>query len=159
VWRWAGQIRSGPRAAAAALVLLVVLNAVDALRYAPGYLSYFNIFVPSAKSYQLLSDSNIDWGQGLLALREYELHHPDEQISLSYFGSVGPSIYGIRARSLGEQERPSGTVIVSATHLSGQFLSDPQSYHWLLKQEPAEVLDHSLFVFRVPEGDLNIQNQ
>ena len=44
----------------------------------------------------------------------------------------------------------SGTVIVSATNLSGQFLSDPQSYHWLLREKPAEILDHSLYVFRVP---------
>jgi hypothetical protein len=151
VWDWAGQIRSGrKRAATAVLALLVVFNAADALRYAPGYISYFNVFVPPGKNYQLLSDSNLDWGQGLLALREYQLHHPDEQISLSYFGSVDPAIYGIRARSLGEAEPPSGTVIVSATNLSGQFLSDPQSYHWLLRQEPAEILDHSLFVFRVP---------
>ena len=148
VWEWA---RSGrKRAATMALALLVVLNAADALRYAPGYLSYFSIFVPPAKSYQLLSDSNLDWGQGLLALRKYQLHHPDQQISLSYFGSVDPATYGIRARSLGEAERASGTVIVSATNLSGQFLADPQSYHWLLKQKPAEILDHSLFVFRLP---------
>ena len=59
---------------------------------------------PRGKITSLLSDSNLDWGQGLLALREYQLHHPDEQISLSYFGSVDPAIYGIRARSLGEQE-------------------------------------------------------
>jgi hypothetical protein len=65
------------------LALLVVVNAADALRYAPGYISYFNVFVPPGKNYQLLSDSNLDWGQGLLALREYQLHHPDEQISLS----------------------------------------------------------------------------
>ena len=71
-------------------MLLLLLNAADALRYAPGYLSYFNVFVHPADSYRLLTDSNLDWGQGLLALRQYQRDHPDEQISLSYFGSVDP---------------------------------------------------------------------
>jgi hypothetical protein len=145
VWDWAGNKRAGP----VVLSLLVVLNAADGLRYAPGYLSYFNVLVPPSESYHLLTDSNLDWGQGLLALRQYQRDHPGEQISLSYFGSVDPVIYGIQARPLGEQERASGTVIVSATNLSGQFLADPQSYHWLLQQERAGILDHSLYVFRV----------
>jgi hypothetical protein len=64
---------------------------------------------------------------------------------------VDPGIYGIKARPLGENERTSGTVIVSATNLSGQFLADPQSYRWLLQQERTEILDHSLYVFHVRE--------
>jgi len=147
VWERAGQKRAG----LAVLTLLAALNCADALRYAPGYLSYFNLFVWPAQSYRLLSDSNLDWGQGLLALREYQRAHPDEQFSLSYFGSVDPAIYGIKARPLGENERTSGTVIVSATNLSGQFLADPQSYRWLLQQERTEILDHSLYVFHVRE--------
>jgi 4-amino-4-deoxy-L-arabinose transferase-like glycosyltransferase len=151
VWEWAGRKQTG----LALLSLLVGLNAADALRYAPGYLSYFNVFVRPAESYRLLTDSNLDWGQGLLALRQYRREHPGEQISLSYFGSVDPAIYGIDARPLGEHERVSGTVIVSATNLSGQFLSDPQGYHWLLQQRPTAVLDHSLYVFQVLDKDKN----
>jgi len=146
VWEWARRKRAG----VAVLTLLLVVNAADALRYAPGYLSYFNVFVRPADSYRLLTDSNLDWGQGLLALRHYQRDHPNEQISLSYFGSVDPAIYGIQVRPLGEQERVSGTVIVSATNLSGQFLADPQSYHWLLQFERTKILDHSLYVFQVP---------
>jgi hypothetical protein len=146
VWEWARRKRAGM----AVLTLLLLLNAADALRYAPGYLSYFNVFVRPADSYRLLTDSNLDWGQGLLALRQYQRDHPNEQIFLSYFGSVDPAIYGIQAHPLGEQERASGTVIVSATNLSGQFLADPQSYQWLLKQKRTEILDHSLYVFQLP---------
>ena len=45
-----------------------------------------------AESYRLLTDSNLDWGQGLLALRDYQRNHPGEPIALSYFGSVDPAI-------------------------------------------------------------------
>ena len=41
VWERAGQRRAG----LAVLSLLAALNCADALRYAPGYLSYFNVFV------------------------------------------------------------------------------------------------------------------
>ena len=149
VWEWGRQKKMG----VAVLALLAVLNAADALRYAPGYLSYFNVFVRPAESYRLLTDSNLDWGQGLLALRQYQRDHPDEQISLSYFGSVDPAIYGIDARPLAEHEHVSGTAVVSATNLSGQFLSDPESYHWLLREKPVQVLDHSLYVFRIRDKD------
>ena len=147
-WEWARQIRGG----VLVLILLAALNAADAMRYAPGYLSYFNPFVPPAESYRLLTDSNLDWGQGLLALRRYQREHTQEQISLSYFGSVDPRIYGIQAHPLEEGERVRGTVVVSATNLSGQFLDNPESYRWLLQDERTKILDHSLYVFQVRDN-------
>jgi hypothetical protein len=137
------------RVPAMLLLCLVVINAADVLRSSPGYLSYFNILVRPQSAYRLLSDSNLDWGQGLLAARDYERAHPGEQIWLAYFGSVDPAIYGIRARPLGEDERVTGTVMVSATQLSGQFLKDPQGYHWLLEKKPDAILDGALYVFRM----------
>jgi 4-amino-4-deoxy-L-arabinose transferase-like glycosyltransferase len=139
------------RAILALLVALVVVNAADTLRYGPGTLSYFNVFVKPATSYKLLSDSNLDWGQGLLALRKYQAEHPSETIHLAYFGTMDPALYGIRYVPLAPNERVSGTVVVSATHLSGQLLDDPNGYHWALEYPRAEILDHALHVFRVPE--------
>jgi hypothetical protein len=148
VWEWAGQ----KRGIKALLILLAVLNAADALRFAPGYLSYFTPFVRSADSYRLLTDSNLDWGQGLLALRDYQRNHPGERIALSYFGSVDPQVYGIQSDFFGGSKRVSGTVIVSATNLSGQYLAEPERYRWLLQQKPVAILDHSLYVFQL-HGD------
>jgi hypothetical protein len=129
------------------LLAVIVVNALDVLRYAPGYLSYFEIFVRPSTSYQLLSDSNLDWGQGLIALRDYQRDHPNEEISLAYFGSVDPAVYGIHARPLAENERATGTVVVGATQLSGEFLKDPNAYHWLSGNPRVEILDHCLYVF------------
>jgi 4-amino-4-deoxy-L-arabinose transferase-like glycosyltransferase len=128
---------------------LVALNAADVLRYAPDYLSYFQICVPPSTSYRLLSDSNLDWGQGLLALRKYELEHPNEQLSLAYFGSVDPAVYGVRARTLAEDAQATGTVVIGATNLSGQFLKNPDAYHWLFHHKLKGILDHCMYVFEV----------
>jgi hypothetical protein len=131
-------------------IALIALNAADTLRYAPGYLSYFTPFVNPATSWKLLSDSNLDWGQGLLALREYQAQHPNETIHLAYFGTIDPKLYGIRYSPIEPNEHVTGTVIISATHLSGQLLEDPNGYHWLLQYPTKTILDHSLHVFEVP---------
>lgn len=135
------------RAGLIIVTLALCLNAADVLRYAPDYLSYFNIFVDSASSWRLLTDSNLDWGQGLLALRQYERQHPSEEMHLAYFGSVDPALYGIHAKPLAPGERMTGTVIASATCLSGQTLDNPDAYRWLWAYRPMLVLDHALWVF------------
>jgi hypothetical protein len=137
------------RALQIALLAALLLNAVDVLRYAPDYLAYFNVFVRPSQSWNLLSDSNLDWGQGLIALRSYEQQHPDERIHLAYFGSVHPEIYGVHALPLPPSTCASGTVIVSATELSGQYLHSPDSYRWVLQYPVKAVLAHSLLVFDV----------
>ena len=137
------------------LALLLVALAVhvgDVGRYAPDYLSYFNLCVRPTSSYKLLSDSNVDWGEGLVALRHYQQMHPGVPIHLAYFGNVDPAAYGIRAIPLMPDERASGTVIISASYLSGQSLPDPNAYHWVLQYPRKLILNHSLYVFEVPES-------
>jgi len=135
------------RTALAIVVLALCLNAADALRFAPDYLSYFTIFVKPTSSWRLLTDSNLDWGQGLLALRRYELQHPNEALHLAYFGSVDPALYGIRATPLAPNEHVNGTVVAGASCLSGQVLANSGSYRWLWSYQARQVLDHALWVF------------
>jgi hypothetical protein len=145
VWQRFSHLRFGT----VLLVASLVLDAADVLRYAPDYLSYFEIFVSPQTSYRLLADSNLDWGQGLLALRKYQVERPREKILFAYFGSVDPAVYGIDARPLNENERATGTVVVSATHLSGEYLKDANAYRWLLRYRRVGILDHCLYVFDV----------
>jgi Dolichyl-phosphate-mannose-protein mannosyltransferase len=147
LWQFAQRYR----AVLILMAVLVVANAFDTLRYAPDYLSYFTPFVNPATSYKLISDSNVDWGQGLLALRKYQQQHPNEVIHLAYFGTMDPALYGIRYVPLEPNERASGTIVVSATHLSGQLLDDPNGYHWAWQYPETAILDHSLHVFKIPE--------
>jgi hypothetical protein len=134
------------------LLLLLGLQAADIARYAPDYLSYFTVLVRPTETWKLLSISNTDWGQGLVALRHYQDAHPSEPIHLAYVGEVDPAFYGIRYTRLGEQDRPTGLIVVSATHLSGELLKDHHAYRWLLQYPLKTVLDHSLYVFEVPQN-------
>lgn len=146
------------RAAAALVVLALCLNAADTLRYAPDYLSYFNVAVKPENSWRLLTDSNLDWGQGLLALRTYEAQHPSETLRLAYFGSVDPKLYGIRAIPLEPDEQARGTTAAGASCLSGQVLDDPDAYHWLWSYRPRQVLDHSIWLFDLDQEPQTVQH-
>jgi len=146
----AGAIWEHLKARRPAMILLLVLlglNAADALRCAPDYLTYFNVLVKPTNSWHYLTDSNLDWGQGLIVLREYEQKHPNENLRLAYFGSVNPPLYRVRALPLAPEERVPGKIVVGASVLSGQVLSDPNGYRWLLPYPPQQMIDRSMFVY------------
>jgi hypothetical protein len=132
------------------LLVLLVAQAADIARYAPDYLSYFTVIEKPASTWRLLSISNTDWGQGMVALRRFQDQHPSEPIHLAYVGEVDPAFYGIRYTRLAEEDRPTGLVVVSATHLSGELLKNHYAYRWLLQYPLKTILNHSLYVFEVP---------
>lgn len=132
----------------AVLMGLAVLQAADSLRSAPDYLSYFNVWVRPQDAWRLASDSNVDWGQGLVALKNWQQHNPGT-LRLAYFGSVDPKLYGIEAQPLAPGERAKGRIAVSMTNLSGQYLNDPYAYGWLLAYSGEAVVNHSIVVFDV----------
>lgn len=132
--------------------ILLVAQAADIARYAPDYVSYFTVLAKPANTWQLLSDNNTDWGQGFVALRHFQDEHPNDPIYLAYVGEVDPAFYGIRYTRLKEEDHPSGLVVVSATHLSGQLLNDHNAYRWLLQYPVKTILNHSLYVFEVPQN-------
>jgi hypothetical protein len=139
------------RAAVMVLVLAAALNAADALRYAPDYLSYFTVFVPPAQTWHYLSDSSLDWGQSLIALHDYQQRHPGEELHVAFWtNAVSPELYGIDVETFGEEQRPTGTVIVSPGVLSGQLNNDPEAYRWVLRYPRKAILNHTLQVFDVP---------
>jgi len=134
------------RAAVLALVVALGLNAADALRYAPNYLAYFNIFVRSADRWHLLADSNLDWGQGLIAARSYQEQHQQTALYLLYFGAVAPELYGVRATNLVPHEPVNGTVIASPNCLVGRLCGDYGDYNWLQAYQPTLEIDHSMWI-------------
>ena len=88
--------RGRGRAWLAAGVALALLQAVETGLAAPWYLSFFN--GPSGGpggGYRLVNDSNVDWGQGLIALRDEMRRRGIERIHLAYHGTTDPAVYGI----------------------------------------------------------------
>jgi hypothetical protein len=67
----------------------------------PNYLAYFNWASggPDEKPARLI-DSNLDWGQDLVALQKWWKETiPGQPIGLAYFGQINPSIFKLRGDS------------------------------------------------------------
>ena len=83
------------------LLALVVWQIISTLWVFPNQESYFNVLAggPTGGD-RLLVDSNIDWGQGLISLREVMDERGLEEVYLSYFGTALPEAYGVRYRPI-----------------------------------------------------------
>jgi hypothetical protein len=153
--RWRG--RAGV-ATAACLVLL----AIETLAVFPNYISFFNFAAGGSRNgINLLADSNLDWGQDLPLLAQWQRENPDSLLYLSYFGLTDPLYYGIRYVPLAggyqfdkNPTLPSapGVVAVSASNLQG-IIPHPQVdsfYETVRRLRPINVLGGSIYLYRWP---------
>ena len=144
---------------------LLVFHAFSSARAFPVYLAYSNeAWGGPANTYNLLSDSNVDWGQQLKAISRYLRQRGITQCWFAYFADAAadPAYYGIPCRSLTTistmwlQPLPDvpktveGTVLVSAGVLSGYELGPGalNPYAQLQKLRPAAVIQDGVFIFQ-----------
>lgn len=76
----------------------LALTAIATVSIAPHYLAFFNVISggPDHGSRHLI-DSNLDWGQDLVGLREWlKQHAPKEEVGLAYFGQINPMVFDAR---------------------------------------------------------------
>jgi hypothetical protein len=99
----AWHLGSQHRALAAMIAVLVAFHAGSSLRAFPNYIPYANeLWGGPAKTHEILADSNVDWGQGLVALKQYVDQRHVTNCWFGYFGSliVDVSYYGIPCKPL-----------------------------------------------------------
>jgi hypothetical protein len=139
-------------------VALVVLFGASSLSYYPFFLSYVSEYGPGRDRGDLvLLDSSLDWGQGLLALRDFMQQESIESVYLSYFGSADPAGYGIDYVPLASffpldaRPAPPSTpqwAAISATNLHGIYLGG-DVFADLLARTPERVLANTIFLYRL----------
>lgn len=141
--------------------LALVPNSLAVVDAHPHYLAFFNRAAGGPqRGHERLVDSNLDWGQDLVGLKEFMDERGIERIRLSYFGAAGmPEAYGIAwdpvvtdgemgNRSLGELMRLNpGWVAVSATNLRNLYRGTYGDQSWALRFTPRAVIGHSIFVY------------
>ncbi len=77
------------------LFALLLWFFMETLAASPYFLSYFNEIGGGINSgYRYVTDSNYDWGQDLLRLKEFVNKHPEiDKIAVDYFGGGNPKYY------------------------------------------------------------------
>jgi 4-amino-4-deoxy-L-arabinose transferase-like glycosyltransferase len=103
---------------------------------------------PFRPAYTAVTDSDVDWGQGLYALRTWSAaHHP----YVFYFGprGIGMAAFpGARAWPADPAQQVTGWVAVSVTALNS---SNRTQLSWLRRWCPVRVLDGSILIYRFRE--------
>jgi 4-amino-4-deoxy-L-arabinose transferase-like glycosyltransferase len=102
---------------------------------------------PFRPGYQVAADSNLDWGQDLYRLRDWNRNHPD--VVVFYFGTVDPRSLFANSRSfsatVGRGQPPAGWYAVSASHLTDW---SSKSLAWLRAYCPVGLVGDTILVYR-----------
>jgi len=141
------------------IVILGAWLVGSSLKTYPDYLAFFNEIVGGpANGHRVLVDSNIDWGQDLKGLKRWMTEKKVKKITFAYFGTADPAHYEIDAvhapgsmTILWRPERdgslPSPYFAISATHLAGVYLAQPDTYAPFRGKKPVATIGHSILVF------------
>ena len=157
----------GPRQAArrAGCALAVAFAAASSAREWSYPLSYSNELAPTPDArLRLLGDSNLDWGQGMPALKKWMTREGVRHVYVSAYGTCPPRVYGIEAVALpgfgALEPAPRRTVpadagpvyaVVFASNLQGIYLKNPHTYDFLRSREPHAVIAGSVWVYDVTD--------
>lgn len=157
-WVWTTAGVKGKTVVAVCLLAL----ATESLAARGRYIAFFNLPSRAYGPHKLLTDSNLDWGQDLPTLVEWQQRNPDIPLALSYFGLATPESYGLRYTPLmgtpfswvpaQVQPPPQAVVAISATWLQEVYMT-PNSrgmYGMFRYLRPREVLSDTIFLFNWP---------
>lgn len=145
----------------AAVVIGAAWHILSSLSAYPFFLSYLSEYTgPAEYSHEVLVDSSLDWGQGLIALREFMRDENVDAVLLSYFGSASPEAYDVTyvpLPSFFPLDQPASPpaetprwVAISATNLAGNYL-DGDPFARFRMVQPDRIVGGSIFVFMLEE--------
>ncbi|HTW93796.1 MAG TPA: hypothetical protein VMD30_03310, partial [Tepidisphaeraceae bacterium] len=127
---------------------------VETLSAFPNYIAFFNVACRSDEI-KLLSDSNLDWGQDLPLLADWQKGHAKTTVYFDYFGSADPAEYGIRSvdirKPLARPPAEPSVLAVSATYLQLHHF-DRAAFKKLGVQRPDSplaILGGTIYLFTV----------
>ncbi|MEW5851860.1 MAG: phospholipid carrier-dependent glycosyltransferase [Myxococcota bacterium] len=148
------------RVRAAVVSALLGWGAVDATLITPDHLSYFNALAGGpARGPDWLDDSNVDWGQGLIQLRQWLERNPVGDYALWTFSPVKPRFYGVEGELIHEPDDVASmrnrVLIISAHRLARARAMLTEKYgqgpgNWLSRSKPRAIVGHSYYVFDAP---------
>ncbi|MFC1851161.1 ArnT family glycosyltransferase [candidate division CSSED10-310 bacterium] len=111
------------------VLVILVFHCLSSLRTYPDYIPYFNCFIGDQENaVNYLDDSNVDWGQGLIQLKEFVTKEGIEQITVSYSDGRSRAFFGFPTKKIDTtnigQYQPGQYFAVSAHLVSRTLYTD-----------------------------------
>ena len=145
--------------------LLGVWLILDVLAANVNHLAYFNPLIDRERDYQVLVDSNLDWGQDWIELQRWQQAHPHDRLSVAYYGSARPQAYDLDVQLLPSfslndygpeidgftaQALPPGTYAISVSSLQlGLLYSHLNLYAPFRAREPIGRVGRSFLLYDI----------
>jgi hypothetical protein len=135
--------------------LLLGWYAGNALLAYPHYLPYFNELAGGPRlphqGHFYLADSNLDWGQDLIRLAQWQREKNVPELWLDLGGLVDPAVYGIRFRfSDCRPERGWHAVSVNMVLGLDEFRGQRECYALFHSRKPVDRVGASIWIYRLP---------
>jgi Dolichyl-phosphate-mannose-protein mannosyltransferase len=134
-----------------AIILLALSCVVTALSAYPHYISYYNWFRLGAPRQEIVSDSNLDWGQSLPVLARFAAEHQIRSLGVDLMTPLPPETYlpGASAWECDNPQPPAPEyVAVSANFL---LKNQPVTCFGLMRYQHWPVDDGTMYVFRITD--------
>jgi hypothetical protein len=153
------------RVLAGLVAVLLLFHIATSARAFPNYISYANeLWGGPENTHRMLADSNVDWGQGLIALKQYIDEHQIKDCWLAYYASlvVDVAYYGIPCKPLPTSftdlhqlpvpallPQIDGPVFISSTEISGTYWRADWANPYLpfRKIHPSALIANSILVY------------
>ena len=149
---------------------LVIFHVASSLHTLPNYLAYSNeLFGGPSQTYRNLSDSNVDWGQGMREAGQYLERRHIKDCWLAYFGTADPAYYHIPCKMLPDPfrrwwhdpiqvppENYHGVVLISATEVASPYwgAGPLNPYSSFLYAKPAANIGGAVLVY---DGNVDLR--
>ena len=171
---------TGRRVWGALVVALLGWSVASSLAVVPHSMSYFNeVGGGPIRGHDYLVDSNIDWGQDLLALKDWLEEHPEARpLGLAYFHfldprpflgveySVPPEYYPgeTGGRPVGPGPRP-GYYAISVNYLRGttfnapdgtggwHYVADRSAFSYFRRLQPIARAGYSIYIYHITPAE------
>lgn len=127
--RWLKTLPNGNKLSLYLPAGLLGFQVLIALIVYPNYLNYFNPLA-GAEPGAIMSDSDVDWGQGLIELSEFAQENQIDTLHFAYFGAADECMYELPAiKPLPKNEPVKGWVAISENIYQGIFVFSSEYFH------------------------------
>lgn len=145
------------------IALLLAWGIFEQARVHPAYLSYFNQLAGgSSRGREIVTDSNLDWGQDLKRLGDFVKENNIPLIQLDYFGWADPTFYMNGrfvpihddiyqdTRDFLRRNPGGGWLAISATYFEHSISRDTSfGYRWLNAYQTTASIGNSILVWHI----------
>ena len=144
-----GSAKSLVRPAAAVAVVLIAICLIAAVRVYPYYMQYASPLGMGRPLYWLMSDSNVDWNQGLLEVEQFARQHRLTDVPIDAYGFSDAGAFVPHWR-MWDCQVPADSDAGHWAFVSANLILDSGNCIWILRYPHETLAGGGMYAVRLP---------